>query len=184
MKLLIGVTGSFGSGKSTVARMLARMSGGFLVDADKIARRLVNGRLRSKVIKEFGTVNRRRLADIVFSDKKMLDKLNAIVHPAVKKEINKRVKSCKKVAILDVPLLIEAGISVDKIIVVKTKRSIQISRNRKRFEKADITRRIRSQMPMKEKLKRADYVVDNSGSLKQTEKQVKKIWIELSSGRS
>ncbi|MCX6819029.1 MAG: dephospho-CoA kinase, partial [Candidatus Aenigmarchaeota archaeon] len=91
--LIIGVTGSFGSGKSTVARMLVKMGKGYLIDADKIAKKLVTGELRTTLIKEFGTVNKKKLAGMIFSDTAKLKKLNAIVHPLVKKDISKQIEN-------------------------------------------------------------------------------------------
>lgn len=178
--LKIGVTGSFGSGKSTVAKMLSKISSGCLIDADKIAGKLVSGGLKREIAKEFGTNNRKALAAIVFSDKNRLKRLNAIVHPFVNKEINRIVKECKKdFAIIDAPLLIEAGISTDKIIVVKAGIVIQAKRLGKRFSKADVLKRINAQMAISEKIKHADYVVYNNGTLKSTENQVKAIWNEV-----
>ena len=179
--VIIGVTGSFGSGKSTVAKMLKRLSNGYLIDADKIARKLVEGKLKNRIVKEFGTNDRKGLAETVFSDKTKLDKLNSIVRPEVKGGISKLLRKYKKrIVIIDAPLLIEAKIKTDKIVVVKTKKNKIIKRLSKKYSKVEVLKRIRSQMAFNRKARYADYIVDNSKSLKDTEYQVKKVWGKIS----
>jgi len=178
--MIIGITGSFGSGKSTVAKILKRVSKGCLLDADRIARNLVQGKLKKNVIEEFGTVNRKKLAELVFSDKRKLDKLNKIVHPDVKKEINRQIKKCKnQVIIIDAPLLIEAGIKTDFVIVVKTIKRKQIRRLNGKFSRVEFLERVRHQISITKKIEHADFVVDNNGSMKNTGDQVKKIWEKI-----
>ncbi len=186
---IIGVTGEFGSGKSTVAAMFQKR-GGCVIDADKVVhdlfrkdalcRRQVRATFGEDVLTEEG-VDRRKLGHIVFGDPKALQKLETIVHPLVKGRIEEQLrKSRVRVTVLDVPLLIEAGWAkmVDALIVVKAGRKIQIERLQKRMglSRAEILRRLKRQMPAKEKVKYADIVIDNRRSFADTDKQVQKIW--------
>lgn len=181
-RFIIGITGVFGSGKTTVAKIFKRLSNCDVIDADRIAREVLP-RLKEKVIREFGNIiikgkkiDRRRLADVVFNDKKKLSRLNRITHPNIIKEVGNRIKkSNRRLIVLDVPLLIEAKMQkmVDKVIVVKCDDEKIIQRSR--FSRKETTMRIASQLPIEKKLKLADYIVDNNGSLKNTEEQVKKM---------
>ncbi|MEM7819873.1 MAG: dephospho-CoA kinase [Candidatus Aenigmatarchaeota archaeon] len=182
-KRIIGITGSFGSGKTTVANIFKDL-GAYVIDADKIAKQLMkNKKIKSKIKNEFGTINRKNLSDVVFSDKRKLLKLNKIVHPIVIKEIKNRIKKSKnKIIVVDVPLLFEAKMEkfFDKIIVVNCDKKMQIKRLiKKGFEKRDILKRIKSQLPIEKKLKFADYVIDNNMDIISTKKQVKKIWVDI-----
>lgn len=188
--MVIGVTGSFGSGKSTVARMFASL-GARLIDADRIAHQLISPETSAyrKIVKSFGRriltkearIERKKLGRLVFGNRQLLRKLNRIVHPQVitviKKEI---VKSKKKIFVLDAPLLIEAGLrkKVDLLIVVRNTRKKQIERLLKKdsYSKAEIIKRINSQMALSKKMRLADFIIDNRGSLENTRMQVKKIY--------
>jgi dephospho-CoA kinase len=191
--MVIGVTGSLGSGKTTVARMFALL-GARVIDADRIAHRLLrpgSGVYRS-IIKNFGpgilaedkTIERRRLARLVFDNPRLLRKLNRIVHPAVTVSIRKKIAGSKKtIFVLDAPLLIEAGLKkeVDVLIVVKSARKKQIERLLKKriCNKAQILKRIRSQMALSKKMRLADFIIDNDGSKTKTRMQVKRIYRAL-----
>ena len=188
--MIIGVTGSFGSGKTTVANLFKKYNFK-VINVDKVYGSIYkkNKLLRIKLKKEFGTVNRNKLKKIVFNSSIQLKRLNKITHPLILKQTIKRIKKIQSknknenIAI-DIPLLIEAKAAnlVDKIIVVKCSRNIQIKRvlnKKKKYSKEEIKNITKSQMPLKEKLKYADYVVDNSYSLDKTKKQVKKIADEL-----
>jgi dephospho-CoA kinase len=192
-KIVIGVTGSFGSGKSTVAGIFKRY-GASVIDADKLARGCVHpgSPAYKRVISLFGrdilargrSIDRSRLAGIVFNNKSLLRKLNSIIHPEVIRNIRQRIKTAKsKIVLLDAPLIIEAGLRniVDKLIVVKVSRKKQIKRIQKRLgiSKSVILKRIRCQMPQKEKVRFADFIIDNDGTLNQTKKQVERIWRRL-----
>ena len=193
-KIIIGLTGSFGSGKSTVAGILAAY-GAKIIDADKIAAScLIPGSgIYKKVISAFGdkviskgkAIDRPALARIVFSDQQLLRKLNSIVHPEVIRMIKAKMNSKKKgVLVLDAPLLLEAGLknAVDKLIVVTINRDTQVKRLLKKtsLKKAAILKRIKSQIPLRAKARLADFIIDNSGSLQSTRKQVaqirRKLW--------
>lgn len=189
-KLILGITGSFGSGKTTVAQIF-KSSGAHVLDADKLAHDcLIPGTLSYKrIIKVFGkgilkqdkTIDRKKLAAIVFNNKNLLLKLNRIIHPAVIRIIKDKINSSgSKLIVLDVPLLLESGLKkqADKLIVVKITKQKQIERIRKRdaLGLRDILNRISNQIPLKQKAKLADFIIDNSGTLKETRKQVKNIW--------
>jgi len=193
-RLVIGITGSFASGKSTAAKMLA-CGGKKLIDADKIAREALRpgAFCYKKIISVFGKgildknvqINRKKLSSIVFNNKALLKKLNSIVHPQVIKIIKKEIlNSGNRDIVLDAPLLIEAGLrkTVDKLIVIRIDSSKQIQRARVKTSlgRVDILKRIKSQIPLHVKLGFADFIIDNNGSFKETEKQVaqirRKLW--------
>ncbi len=194
--LSVGITGSFGTGKSTVAWMFARQ-GAKVLDADEIVHELMapRGKCFKAVLRQFGPgilqhgrIDRKKLAGLVFADPDKLKKLENIIHPAVKREIQQRLKELAKhtenrIVAVEVPLLLEAGWThlVDCVIVVTANRSAQLKRiqSRQRMVKEEIFRRIQSQMPLKEKIKMADFVVDNSRDLRKTKNQVKNIWEHL-----
>ncbi len=193
-KFLIGVTGGIGSGKSTVARIL-KTRACELIDADRLAHQSLyrGGRVYKKIVSFFGqgilkankNIDRLKLAGIVFLHKSALKKLNSIIHPAIKKEIFRRImNSRKKIIILDAPLIIEAGLrkKVDKLVVVRSRRSQQFSRSALKLAKnrRQIDMRIKSQISQNEKLRFADFIIDNSGTISKTRKQVleirRKLW--------
>jgi len=189
-KMILGLTGSFGSGKSTVAGML-RACGASVLDADKIAHRcLSRGTVTyKKILSIFGTrilnrnkkIDRKRLAAVVFGNKALLKILNKIIHPQVISIIKEKLRRCdKKIIVIDAPLLIEAGLRriADKLIVVKTSRPQQIKRIQKRMRlgREEISKRIKAQIPLQCKVRLADFVIDNNGTRKQTQRQVKEIW--------
>jgi len=188
-KLIIGITGSFASGKTSVARMF-KSYGAYLIDADKIAH--INFKPGTeayrKLVKEFGqailskgkAVDRGKLAKIVFNNNKLLQKLNKIIHPAIIRNIKSRVKHSKKrIIVLDAPLLIEAGLRsiADKLIVVKANKEIQIKRAIQKIgiSRKEALQRIRSQMPLSAKVRLADFVIDNNGRIEKSKKQVRAI---------
>ena len=187
--MIIGLTGSIASGKSTVSTMLKRK--GFpIVDADKIARQVVE--LGSPVLQEIsrvfgesvlqadGSLNRVKLGEIIFNDEEMRQKLNGIIHPAIRQEMLKQkdewLAGGANTVIMDIPLLFESKLQsfVDTIIVVSVTPEIQkerlIARNVLSEEEAD--RRIQSQLPVKEKEKAADAVLFNNGTVEETQKQL------------
>ncbi len=183
-----------GSGKSTVARIL-KTGACELIDADRLAHQSLyrGGRVYKKIVSFFGqgilkgnkNIDRAKLAGIVFIHKPALKKLNSIVHPAVKKEIFRRImNSKKKIIILDAPLIIEAGLrkKVDKLVVVRSRRSQQFSRSALKLAKnhRQIGMRMKSQISQNEKLRFADFIIDNSGTISKTRKQVleirRKLW--------
>ena len=194
--IIVGLTGSVGSGKSTVSDLLKDL-GAYIIDWDELARRVT--RPHSPVWKEtvdyFGkgilnydlTINRQKLADMVFSNRKHLAKLNQIVHPKVFQEdevITTEITSHDPGALIvkDIPLLLEVTppIFVDKVIVVYASEQTQLRRlERKGIDRIEAERRIRTQLPLEEKIKSADFVVNNDGSLEETKRQVEDIYCLL-----
>ena len=188
--MIIGITGSFGSGKTTVAKMFARL-GAYAIDADKVYHFLIRRRENcyKKIVRYFGKdiltksgqIDREKLGKIVFKDKTKLKLLNGITHAEVAKEIKRIVKSKKsKFIVIDAPLLIESGFhkEADRIILVANKKEDQVKRIRESrgLPAKEILKRIRMQMPFKEKLAFADFIIDNSGSRSDTLTQVREIW--------
>lgn len=186
---LIGLTGGIATGKSTVSAMLKK-AGAIIIDADRIARAVVKKGLPAyrEIVAQFGTevllpdgeINRTLLGDIIFKDHLKKQLLNSIVHPHVKKEVNRQIKQIEKkhrqaVVILDIPLLIEAGMHDDlsEIIVVYAPQDAQIKRlmQRDHISEADALARVKSQMPIEEKKQQATLVIDNSGSIDHTREQ-------------
>jgi dephospho-CoA kinase len=190
----IGVTGSMGTGKSTVSKMLAA-GGGVVIDADRIVRELMRPgtlyyrRVRrafgSAVVCTDGAIDRAALAERIFTDAAARRKLERIIHPAVRRLIRARMRSVRaRIMIVDAPLLIEAGMrkDVDVLVVVKTSRACQLRRvaASRGFTYRQIAQRIAAQLPLSLKVRMADFVIDNSGTLLQTKKQVgalrRKLW--------
>ncbi len=188
-KLVLGVTGSMGSGKSTVARMFKDRDCQ-VIDADKLAHQSFNigSFVYKKIIASFGRgilkhnncIDRARLAGLAFSSKASLTKLNKIVHQAVIADIRRRIRnSDKKIIILDAALIIEAGLKkiVDKLLVVKANREQRILRSQKRLglSRDEVARRLKYQISQDEKIRLADFIIDNSGLISKTRKQVSEI---------
>lgn len=186
---IIGLTGGYGSGKSTVADIFAE-NGCSVIDADELAHRAIEkgrpawrkitGRFGKTILREDGSIDRKKLACIVFSEKQELKFLNSVIHPVVIREIKKEIavaaKRGARVAVISAPLLIEAGVNklCDKVVVIKIKKEVQLERCAKSKHEtiAGIKKRIAAQMPPTEKLKYADCFIDNNGPLSKTEKQV------------
>ena len=194
---LIGLTGGIATGKSTVSAMLKK-AGAVIIDADRIAREVVRKGLPAyrEIIAHFGTgvllpdgqINRNLLGDIIFNDHQKKQLLNGIVHPHVNDEVNRQIQQIQKnhpkaVIVLDVPLLIEAGMhtGLSDVIVVYAPQRIQIKRlmHRDHISEADALARVRSQMPIEEKKKKATIVIDNSGTIENTRKQTLDIFKQL-----
>jgi dephospho-CoA kinase len=199
MALIIGLTGGIVSGKSTVARMFKDL-GAKIVDADKLGHKVIlpQGAAWKRIIKIFGkdilqkdqTINREKLGKIVFANQNLLKKLNKITHPEIIKLIKKEIslakdksKEEKKILIIDAALIYETKIDrlMDKIIVVYLDEEEQLERliKRNNLSEKEALQKIKSQIPLKEKIEIADYVIDNSNSLDKMKEQVEKIWENL-----
>ncbi|MBV5123092.1 dephospho-CoA kinase [Bacillus halotolerans] len=192
MTLVIGLTGGIASGKSTVANMLID-KGITVIDADIIAKQAVEIGMPAyrQIIDEFGEdillengdIDRRKLGALVFTNEQKRLALNSIVHPAVREEMLKRrdesIANQETFVVLDIPLLFESKLEslVDKIIVVSVTKELQLERLTKRNQltEEEALSRIRSQMPLEEKVSRADNVIDNSGTLEETKQQLEEI---------
>jgi len=192
-KVILGITGSFGSGKSTVAGIF-KSFGAKIIDADSISRKITRPKAPAykKIVRLFGrgilqrsgVIDRKRLAGVVFNNPVALSSLTRIIHPEVIRSIRREIRdSAQSFIILDVPLLIEAGLqnAVDKLIVVSSSQRKQIERVRRKtgLKKLDILKRIAAQIPLKEKVRLADFVIDNDGSMNKTRKQVTEIRRQL-----
>ncbi len=185
-RIILGLTGSFGSGKTTVARIF-KSSGAKIIDADSIAHRVIKPptRIYKKIINTFGkdilnkdrTINRNKLAKLVFNNKEPLGRLNNIMHPEVIRIIREKIKAVSAgIIVLDAPLLIEKGLQnlVDKLIVVTITREKQIERIRQKtdLKRQDILKRINAQISQNVKSRFANFIIDNSGTIEETKKQV------------
>lgn len=198
--LRVGLTGGVACGKSTVARMFADL-GATIVDADTIAHELYRPghELLQELVKHFGPeilksdgeLDRAKLATLVF-DGGRVDELNKIVHPAVIRQQDQWMRSLGEqnpyaVAIVEAALILEAGVKdhFDRIMVVTCKPTQKIARFAHRSgmsedaARADVERRNKAQMPDEEKARRADFVIDNSGTIEETRHQVQRIYSEL-----
>ncbi|MFH1783227.1 MAG: dephospho-CoA kinase [Candidatus Omnitrophota bacterium] len=190
--MIIGLTGSFGSGKTTVSKMFKGL-GANIIDADKVYHSLITPRERlykgiiglfgKDILKKDRTIDRKKLSSVVFKDRGRLRRLNSLTHPCVISEIKKISAKQKGVVILEAPLLFESGLFKDmnKIIVVKASVATQVKRLRisKGLKAGLVLERIRMQMPLKKKLAFADFIIDNDGTKKTTNSQVIKIWERL-----
>ncbi|AGN37479.1 dephospho-CoA kinase [Bacillus paralicheniformis] len=189
MTLVIGLTGGIASGKSTVAQMF-QQCGITVVDADVIAKEAVEQGMPAYqkiaetfgqgVLLETGGIDRRKLGEIVFTNEEKRMQLNAIVHPEVRKMMIKQrdeaIRAGERFVVLDIPLLYESGLEhlTDKVIVVWVPMELQLERlmKRNRLTEDEALNRIHAQHSLDEKKKKADAVIDNSGSLKDTEAQL------------
>ena len=194
--LVVGLTGSLGSGKSTVAAMFGQL-GATIIDADRIAYKITqpNGECFKRVVKQFGRnilsqgyIDRQKLAAIVFKNHRRLRQLEKIIHPVVRQKIHQEIeqkerRGQKKIVVVEVPLLFESGINqdVDVTMVVHATSQQQIKRAvyHKKITKAEAKRRIQCQMPLKDKIRLADIIIENNQTKTKTKKQVKRIWQRL-----
>lgn len=193
--LRIGLTGSIGCGKSSFSNILKKHNIP-IIDADLKGREIYENKelledieknFGNSVINKDGTLNRKNLGKIVFSDDEKLKKLNELTHPAIRKmikdDLDKYEKNGSKMAVIDAALLIEGDFMnmLDLVIVITCDEKVQLKRVviRDNCSEEEAIGRIKSQMPQEEKIKYADFVIDNSGTLDQlkekTEKLIKKI---------
>lgn len=194
MTTILGLTGGIATGKSTVSNLL-REKKIPIIDADVIARQVVApGSIGlDQIVHEFGlrflktdrSLNRKMLGKLVFSDHDQLGKLNKIMQPLIAQRITQQIADYKQaghlLVVLDAPLLFEQHYEdmVDLVMVVITTQPIQLQRLMKRdqLSRKSAEQRIRAQWSLLDKQRRADIVIDNSHSVKETEKQVLN-WLE------
>ena len=198
MSLLVGITGGMGSGKTLAAAIFLEF-GAYILDADIICRKLVepgqpalkeiSKSFGKNIINKFGNLDRTKLAQVIFSDSKKKKELENILHPRVfefeKLEYeNICQKDPKALVIIDAALLIESGnyIRMDKVIVINTDRNTRIERviARSSWERDEVVARIDNQMTIKEKMKYADFVLDNFSDKISLRKKVKDLYEKLS----
>jgi dephospho-CoA kinase len=204
--LRIALTGAMGSGKSVVAQLF-REQGARIVDADKISRRLLAPSekgwcaLRTELGEDFlnddSTVDRPKLRAAIFSDEPLRQKVNAILHPMIRREIDeicrqdverqadrKNGEGRKAMTIVEVPLLFEVGWQddFDLTIVVFADEETCLARVMARdgVARSQALAAFASQMGLAEKVRLADHVIDNSGDLQETSRQVEKLYLDLS----
>lgn len=176
--LVIGLTGNIGCGKSSLSKLLIKQNID-VIDADLISReimydkellKIVFNNFGSEIKNNDGTLNRKKLGDIVFNDDEKLIELNNITHPAIKRKINNNIKDLykkgKNIVVIDAALLIEGKFLdlVNKLLVIVCNEEIQLNRVMKRdnLTEEEELKRINSQMKQDEKVKYADYIIDNS----------------------
>ena len=197
--LRVGLTGGVACGKTTVGQMLAARGAHFL-QADTLAHRLyepgepvyqaVVERFGREILNCNGTIDRKQLANAAFPDR--IAELNAIVHPAVIDAQVRWMAECERadphgIAVIEAALILEAGAAkdFDKLIVVTCGLEQKVARYAQRAKisseeaRAEVLRRSSAQLPDEEKAARADYVIDNSGSLDDTTRQLDPVWAEL-----
>lgn len=190
MTVIVGLTGGIAMGKTTISQFL-KSKAIPVVDADQIAHEILTvDEVKVKLMDTFGesildknqNIDRRKLGPIVFNDQRQLEKLNIIVQPYIRTEIVRQLDtfSASKVVVLDAPVLFEQGYEkmVDYLMVIKTSAQIQVERlmQRDSLNKIDAQKRIQAQMPIEEKVKKADIVIDTSGTIEETRSQVVK-WL-------
>ena len=189
----IGLTGGIGSGKSTVATMLAD-KGAVVVDADRISRRIVEpgspvlARLAEEfgadIVRDDGSLDRGMLAERAFATERGTRHLNEITHPAIRElaEVElQRAADQAEVVVYEMPLLVETGqVSlVDVVVVVDVPMETQVERAMARGStEADVRGRMSRQASRERRLEAADHVIDNNGSRERTQEQVDALWIE------
>lgn len=193
---IIGLTGGIGAGKSTVSVRL-RDRGAVVIDADAITKELQQpgtevfaamvARFGDRILAADGTLDRQAVADVVFNDPEELVALNSIVHPAVGKEIFRRIEEqtgTDNVLVLDIPLLRKDGLyAVQGVLVVDTPVETAVRRlvELRGMDEADARARIANQLTREQRLEMADFVVDNGGTEDELDEQVDRAWAWIAS---
>lgn len=192
--LRVGLTGNFGMGKSTVARIFQKL-GAHVIDTDKIVSELFSERdvceeikkLFGKEVIKNGRVDKKAIAEIVFENPSMRIYLENILHPRVFKKIDEIISKIPssgepKIIVIEAPVIFERGYQnrFDVIVTVFTPESTAIERlEKKGIKREDTLKRMKSQFPIEMKKSKSDFIIDNSGSIENTEKQVEEIFQKL-----
>lgn len=194
--LRVGLTGGIACGKTGVRKLLADR-GAFTIDADTIVHQLLDQKteLTDRIREQFGaevlapdgSVDRKKLGVVVFSDPEARRRLNRLVHPRViaeeKRLLEEAERKGRELAVVDAALMIETGTyrNYDRLVVVYCPRAAQMERLMARdgLSKEEAARRVDAQLSIEEKKPYADYVIDTSGSLEETERQVQGVWEKL-----
>ena len=195
--LYIGLTGNIASGKTCASSLFAEL-GAHVLDADQVARELFEcgtGTYRSvvdafgvEILNPDGSINRKRLGEIVFSDKEKRLLLNRLTHTSVVMEIERRIRALEQldpegIIIVDAALIVEAGAheKYQRLIVTACSPELQLSRLMMRdgLTEREARARIASQLPVEEKVKVAHYTIDTSGTMEQTRRQVEATYRDL-----
>ncbi|MBS3885898.1 MAG: dephospho-CoA kinase [Dethiobacter sp.] len=191
--LIVGLTGGIATGKSTVADIFEEL-GAYRIDTDRLARFVVEPHQPAweAIVRSFGTdvlaasgsLDRKKLAAIIFAEPEKREILNKLTHPAVRALLREELACARErgvgIVLVEIPLLYEAGFDceVEYVIVVKATEETQLSRllSREILSEEAARLRIEAQMPLQEKVARADYLIDNDGSPAETREQVEKVW--------
>ncbi|MFI5230228.1 MAG: dephospho-CoA kinase [Gemmatimonadales bacterium] len=194
--LLVGLTGNIGSGKSTVAQLLSER-GATIIDADVLARRAVElgTPAYGKIVERWGAavqapdghLDRAALRHVVFGDHSQLEELNAIVHPEVERLRSRLVEQARargdRIVVCDIPLLFERHMTdcFDRIILVDANRAVRLERlvADRGLHETEAMDMIAAQMPAELKRARADFMIENDGTLAQLERRVHEVWTAL-----
>jgi dephospho-CoA kinase len=191
-KLIVGLTGGFGVGKSSVAQRFKNL-GAEVIDADDIAHAAMKkgSPVFDAVIELFPEalhpggkkMDREALAEIVFADPKKRKELEAIIHPYVYKKIKEEIEeSSRRVILVEVPLLFEAGFETlcDKVVVVTCNSTVKMKRLKcKKFTEQEVRARERAQMAEALKAQKGSFVLDNSKSIYQTQREIERLWYKF-----
>ncbi len=188
--ILLGLTGGIGSGKSSVAQLLSAR-GAIVIDSDAIAREMqaAESPLLAQLVERFGDVlnedgslNRAQLASIVFPSPENVKALNAIMHPAIGKEMSRRLdeqRTTNNLVVLDIPLLVEnprKGLSGVLVVDIDTELAVERVVKHRGMDADDVRARISRQSTREQRVAIADRIIDNSGSLEDLERQVEDAW--------
>lgn len=191
-KLVIGLTGGFGVGKSSVAQRFKNM-GAEVIDADEIAHDAMKkgSPVFDPIIELFEEalhfggkkMDRAKIAGIVFTDPEKRKELEAIIHPYVYEKIKERIEASERpVVLVEVPLLFEAGFEklCDKVVAVTCNPAVKMKRlKNKKFTEQEIRARERAQMSEALKAQKANFVIDNSRSIYQTQREIERLWYKF-----
>lgn len=192
-KYLIGLTGNIATGKSSVAKILSEL-GASVIDADALTHELqrkgtatyhaIVAAFGTSILNEVGEIDRRALGSIVFSEAEKMKQLEAILHPAIALESQRRIRQATTpIVVYEAIKLLEAGRAemCDAIWVVTAKTEVQVERlmRDRKMGEAEARTRIEAQLPQSEKIKRATVVIDNSGSLVETRQQVETAFLAI-----